>query len=889
MHSVISTQTMNDLDLYFEFRCRKGLTKLGLAGKKEYEERLNYEIEVIKKSNFCGYFCIVADILDWARSTNIPVGPGRGSAAGSLAAHCLGITHPQIDPIKYGLLFERFLNPDRVSQPDIDIDISETRRNEVVIHIKETYGEDYIASIGTYGSMKAKGAIRDVARILGVDYKTGDTLSRLTLPPIAGKAQTLEACYRQVPELAAARKDATKPEGQILAWAERFEDRLRSFGTHASGYIISDLPVYNYVPLYPGKDGSLTTQFEMENIEEVGLIKFDLLALRALTTINKCCELIQKNRGIKVNIDTVPVDDEATYKTLQSGDTVGVFQIEGSQGIRDLVLQIRPTCLQDLSAIGAIYRPGPLGSPHLEEYLAVRAGKKDPVYLTPELEPVLKDTAGWLIYQEQLLEIAKKLAGYTGGEADELRKAVGKKKQELMDKHEKKFKQGIVNHGLDKEIGDVLWSEINEFAKYSFNRAHAICYGYIGYQMAYLKTYYPTEFMCSCLVSDSDEEDKVIKYINYCRDKGIKIMGPAVNKSQLNFSISGDAIRFGLLPIKNLGQPSETIIEERSLNGPYTDIINFIERIDTGKLNRKKLESMVYAGAFDEFGETRQSQLDTIANTYHWKAEYKAWESKQETYLKKIVAWQERQVAIEKWDQMTLAEKKQARLDGKKKPGKMKVPEAPQEPQKPKQISVPEMLDHEWLLQEKEMLGCYLTGHPLDAVTEPQKIHIEDIKEYAVNMQRVTLIAIPATVNELTTKKTQKRMAYMTLEDKSGTMEAVILPNIYEQYKDLVDIKTPASYSMTIEVLENDDAKVVKGRVYKVSELQSVKKALNEPVKIVIPISRGEAVAKTLLEHQGNDFHIQLTLQVSGGSLCDMGVFHCSGDRANLINQLRHL
>ena len=389
---------MTDLELYFQYRCEKGLKKRGFADNSTYIERLKYEIEVIKQMHYCGYFLIVSDIVTWALNNDVSVGPGRGSAAGSLSTYCLEITH--IDPIKYNLIFERFLNPDRVSNPDIDLDFCEVKRHMVFDYIQEKYGTDRVAHIGTYGSMKAKSAVRDVTRTLGLPYFLGDKIAKLTLEPIAGKPQSLSVCYEKVPQLKSMRYGKDSDEKTILTWAEKFENRIRSFGTHASGSVISRDKLSKKVPLYPGKDKAITTQFEMNTVEEVGLIKFDLLGLRALTTIDRCIKSVSKKYSIDINPLTIPVDDEQVYKMLQAGDTVGIFQLEGSAGLRDLLVQIKPTCLEDLSTIIALYRPGPLGSDMLEHYLKVRAGHADPIYRIPELEFILGKTDGMLIYQE---------------------------------------------------------------------------------------------------------------------------------------------------------------------------------------------------------------------------------------------------------------------------------------------------------------------------------------------------------------------------------------------------------------------------------------------------------------------------------------------------------
>lgn len=458
---------MNDIEAYFLFSCEKGLKKRGKNGIKEYEERLKYETTIIRNMGYCGYFLVVSDMLDWALSQRIPVGPGRGSAAGALVSYVLYITH--LDPIKYKLIFERFLNPSRISMPDIDLDLDEIRREEVIDYLKNKYGKDNVAHIGTFGKMKAKAAIRDVCRTLGFDYNVGDKLSRLTLDPIAGKPQPLIECYDKVPELKNLRYGEDCPEKTILSWAEKIEDKEKSFGTHASGILISPTPIKEIVPLYPGLNGKATTQYDMNIVDQVGLTKFDLLGLRALTTIDKCINLIYQRKGIKLNSLELPVDDKKTFKTLQRGDTVGLFQLESS-GMRDLVVQIRPTKLEDIGVLVAIYRPGPLSSEGFKHYLEVRKGEASPHYLIPELEPILEDTDGFMIYQEQVLEICKQLAGYSLAEADLMRKAIGKKLDKEMNDQEKKFKQGLYNSNISEHIANQLWNDIKAFSDYSFNR-----------------------------------------------------------------------------------------------------------------------------------------------------------------------------------------------------------------------------------------------------------------------------------------------------------------------------------------------------------------------------------------------------------------------------------
>ena len=491
---------MSELSEYFIFKCWKGLKARGLDTIPEYRERLEFEIKTILKMDYPGYFLIVQDFLNWARQNNIYVGPGRGSAAGSLVSYSLGIT--ALDPIKWNLLFERFLNPDRISMPDIDCDIEKRYRHKVIQYVMDKYGHDKVAHISTFSLMRAKAAVKSVARTLGAPYAVGEKLSKLLLDPVSGKPQPLKESIEKVEVLQQYFDDEEEIEGKILRWALKIEDMISSIGVHAAGIVISNDPLVETTPILRSKEGQITTQFEMNNVEDVGLIKFDFLGLAALTKIHCTVDMIKAIQGVDINIESIDLEDDKVFERLRGGDQVGLFQLEASTGMRDLMIQIRPTSIEDITALVAIFRPGPLGADYKEIYLGVRAGIRDPEYLVPELEPILERTSGWLIYQEQIMEIAKTLAGYTGGEADELRKAVGKKKKKLMDKHEPKFKAGWVQHGLPADKADMLWDDMLKFAEYGFNRSHAAAYAMITYQTAWLKTYYPTEFMCSMLQSE---------------------------------------------------------------------------------------------------------------------------------------------------------------------------------------------------------------------------------------------------------------------------------------------------------------------------------------------------------------------------------------------------
>jgi DNA polymerase-3 subunit alpha len=869
---------LTDIELYFRYRCEKGLAKKGLANQKEYIERLNYEISVISRLSYCSYFLIVSDIIRWSLSRDIPVGPGRGSGAGALVSFVLEITH--LDPIKYGLIFERFLNPDRVAAPDLDLDFCEERRNEVISYIESKYGADRVAHIGTFGSMKARAAIRDVSRTLGLAYEFGDNLAKMILEPVEGKAQSLETCYEKVPELKAIRTGADTPAKEVLIWAERLEDRIRSFGTHASGLIISATPIAQSIPLYPGKDGAITTQFDMGTVDEIGLVKFDLLGLRGLTTIQRCINIIASRHKTTVDILNIPPDDKLIYQNLQSGDVSGIFQLEASAGMRDLLVQIRPTKLEDLSILVAIYRPGPLGSEFLSHYLKVRAEEASPHYSIPELEPILSETGGMLIYQEQILEICKQLAGYTMAEADLVRRAVGKKKKKEMDAQHEKFVSGMIAHGIEAEDAERVWGDIETFASYGFCRAHAICYGFIAYQMAYLKAYYPIEFMCSCLISDSDEEQKIIKYIGHCQEKGIEVLGPSINESQYTFSItsSGKAIRFGLGAIKNLGKPVQEIIDERDLNGPFRGLLNFSDRVDLSKVNRKKLESLILAGAFNDIDKTtRASLLAGVDSIYSYKENLKRYESKLETYRKRMLAIQQRTKEIEEFEQGIRA----------KRPSMFKAPDEPLFPIPPSVPSRPEIVIQDLLAHEKELTGYYISGHPLNSVKEKLGISISQIKEHTADGRKVQLIAIPSAIKEATTKKTKQRMAYLELEDKTGTIQAIVLPKPYSQCRELIDVYTPARYDVQVEVVEGDMGRVTKLTVENVAMLPSVAEFRARPIDLLVPLDLALPTAQKIRAIRGKGCKVGLSIQSSAGSNWKFKPQNCAGQRVDVEKELK--
>jgi len=798
-----------ELDQYFTYKCEKGLQERGLLNEIEYRDRLRYEVKTILKMGYSGYFLIVQDFIDWARRNGIYVGPGRGSGAGSLAAYCLRIT--DLDPIEWDLLFERFLNPDRISMPDFDVDFEKGRREEVIAYITERYGSDHVAHIGTFNMMRAKAAINSAAKTLGHPLAIAKKLSSLTLDPIHGKPQPLSDSIAQVPELHKLRHASTGTENEILKWAEKLEDRIASVGVHAAGMVISNKPMDERVPLFLGKRKEVTTQWEMNNVEQAGLIKFDFLGLDALDKIHRCIDIVKETKGDVVDITKIDLKDEAVFARLRAGEAVGIFQLEASSGMRDLLVQIRPTHIEDIIALVAIFRPGPLAASYKQIYLDVRAGKRDPEYLVPEMEPILKRTSGWCIYQEQAMQIARDLCGYTMAEADDLRKAIGKKKVEMMAKHEPKFKEGWAKNGLDPAKADKLWEELKVFAAYAFNRSHAAAYAWITYQTAYLKTHYPTEYMCAVLTSEAGNKDQMIKCLAECRRMNINVLPPDVNTSEASFNVDGDGnIRFGLGPIKNLGEsPVQVIIDERK-SGRYTSLRNFCDRVDLGVVNRLKLESLIRAGAFDEFGQNRLSLVSAVEPIWEYREDVKKYKKKLDTYHKKVEQCEARK------DDIALG----VLSDKGKKLKPLKDPTAPERPTYPTFEELDEMPSQEIQAAEHELLGFYVTSHPLDSVGSQfgdSLSHIEDVKELAQDTQ-VSLGVVLTNVHEITTKA-KKRMAFVTLEDLTGSIEGVVFPRLYDKYAEQLGAIGPFKVNAKVEVTETDEDRVTKLIVQGVHDL----------------------------------------------------------------------
>ncbi len=717
------------------------------AAETKYKARLEYELEVITSMGFPGYFLIVQDFINWAKEQDIPVGPGRGSGAGSLVAYALRIT--DLDPIPYNLLFERFLNPDRVSMPDFDVDFCQDRRGEVIKYVTDHYGSDQVAQITTFGKMNAKAVVRDVGRVLELGYGRVDRFAKL-IPDEIGI--TLDDAIAKEPRiLEEAGKDETIAD--LLRLAKELEGLSRHCSVHAAGIVISDGPMTNYVPVYKDDTAGLITQFEMKMAEKVGLVKFDFLGLKTLTVIKKAVDIIRASKDPNFDIDLIPLDDKKVYTYISAGHSVGIFQLESS-GMRNLIVKLKPSCFEDVIALVALFRPGPLGSGMVDDFIERKHGRMAIEYPLPQLESILAETYGIILYQEQVMKIAVELASYSLGEADLLRRAMGKKISSEMEKQKSRFVTGSVQNNHDEKIAGNIFDLMAEFANYGFNKSHSAAYGLVSYQTAYLKVLYPDEFMAAIMTCDLDNTKKIVRYVDECRRMRIKILPPDVNRSTLQFDVPAkNTVGFGLAAIKGTSfQALTPLIEERDLNGPYLSLSDLARRINLQKVGKKTLELLTLTGAFDKFGISRPKLMQLIPEIVKFSdSVHGAKSAGQKSLFDDSDAVSDDVVDLE--FELNVADKR---------------PGAP---------------SPEWLKKEKALLGVFLTGHPLD-------FHQEDVKAFgrintadmakAVGTRGVTMVCVLANVMEKLTKKNTK-MASLRLEDQFGAFEAVMFENDFPQ------------------------------------------------------------------------------------------------------------
>lgn len=710
---------------------------------EEQTDRLEMELGVLDKMGYNGYFLIVQDFINWGKDQGIIFGPGRGSAAGSIIAYALKIT--DLDPLKYGLLFERFLNPDRISMPDIDVDIQDTRRDEVIQYCSDKYGADHVSNIVTFGKMAARAAVRDVARVLQVPYAEADRLSKMIPPPAQGRHIPLK---KSIVEDADLKKEYdTNPTAKtVFDFAVRLEGTIRSHGVHACGVVIAPDNLVNYLPLEMAQKGVVSTQFPMGEVEELGLLKMDFLGLSNLTIINNALRIIKKVYKTDIDLTKLPLDDVKTYELFQRGDTTGVFQLE-SAGMKRYLRDLKPTVFEDIIAMVALYRPGPMQ--FIDSFIKRKHGQEEIKYLHPGMEPSLSGTYGILVYQEQFMQISKEWCGFTGGQADTLRKAVGKKKIDLMRKVKVDFVEGAIKtSGAKKETAELFWDQLEEFANYCFNKSHAACYGLISYWTAYLKAHFPDAFMAALMTSDQDDIDRLAIEINECKHMGINVLNPDINESFVEFAIvpGENTIRFGMAAIKGVGVGAVEEVLRARADGKFTSIEDFAKRVSVGKFNKKAWDSLIKSGGFDSLGD----RSDLLYN------------------LETVQAFASK---IQKE-----ALSGQTDLFG----GLSDVENI--QPTVTLQTAPARHTDKERLTWERELMGLYISAHPLDnydAYFEEQTIPLTRISP-EIDGSKITIGGLVSTVRTIVTKSGTK-MAFVGLEDKTGEAEVIVFPNLFEQ------------------------------------------------------------------------------------------------------------
>ncbi len=763
--------------------------------EQHYRSRLATELACIISMGFPGYFLIVADFINWAKLQGIPVGPGRGSAAGSLVAYALRIT--DLDPLPYNLLFERFLNPERISMPDIDVDFCQNRREEVIQYVTEKYGRDRVCQIITFGTMAAKGVIRDVGRALNYPYGEVDRIAKLV--PNVLNIHLAEAIKKEpkLNEMAAADPRIR----ELLDTALCLEGLTRHASTHAAGVVVAPAELEEFCPVYMDqKSNSITTQFSMKYVEKIGLVKFDFLGLKNLTVIDNAVKLIRAGKEPEFTVTDLGEEDDASYQLLQAGNTTGVFQLESS-GMKELLVKLKPSCFEDIIAVCALYRPGPLGSGMVDDFIDRKHGRKPVVYDLPQLQPILKDTYGVIVYQEQVMQIARTLAGYSLGGADLLRRAMGKKEPAEMAKQRGIFLAGARQNSIDGKKAEAIFDLMAKFAEYGFNKSHSAAYALIAYQTAYLKAHYPVEFMAALLTEDMDSSDKVTKNIAECREMGIQVLPPDINASEHSFTVRENSIRFGLGAVKNVGAAAvEAIIETRA-EGVFVDLFDFCNRVDLRRVNRRVVESLIKCGAFDSTGARRGQMVAALEG---------AMELGQKLQKERAGA------------QASLFDEAEVVLTAGNGVGVLP--------------DIPEWREKDLLAFEKEALGFYITGHPLDRYAgDVKKFATADTASLMEKADRleVRLCGIVATLTEKITKRGD-RMAFALLEDQSGTVEVMVFPDVYGRCSAMLKSDEPLLVTGIVESGEES----CKIRATDIVPLGTLKETHSRRVSFVLDGSR---------------------------------------------------
>jgi DNA polymerase-3 subunit alpha len=811
------------LDQEFDRLCREGLKKRIEAApyevdEKKYWDRLEYELGVINEMGFPAYFLIVQDFINWAKDNRIPVGPGRGSAAGSIVAWSLRITN--LDPLPYDLLFERFLNVERVSMPDIDVDFCERRRLEVVRYTAEKYGHDHVAQITTYGTMKAKAAIKDVGRALGMTFGETDRIAKLIPDDPGVMAKLLGVEKAKITVANAARgvvelRDMVRQDpkvAKLIDISTRLEGLSRHASTHAAGVVISEKPMTEYLPLYKGKKGEIVTQYDMKKVEKVGLIKFDFLGLRTMTVIEDCLDIIRLQGKEAPDLDTLTMDDPKTYEIYSRGDTDGVFQVESS-GMRKYLRMLRPDCFEDIVAMLALYRPGPLGmiGSHgvsmVDEFIMRKHGEIEVTYPHPSLEETLKPTYGVMVYQEQVMATAMVIANYSLGEGDLLRRAMGKKIAEEMAKQRSRFLEGSRENKINDAVANEIFDTMEKFAAYGFNKSHSAAYALVSYYTAYLKAHFPVEFMAALMSTEMNNTEKIIMYVNACRDMDIEVQPPNINAGIARFSVKDGNILFAMAAIKNVGEEAiDEIVAERDKGGPFADIFDFCERINLKRVTKRVLESLIKAGAMDCFDCSRAALSED---------------------LEKAVALGQKKAKDKESGMLNMLDM----LGGGAESDDCDAANSC----RPQPSDTPEWDERDKLQQEKDVLGFFLSGHPLLAYRhEIRRLRLNTIEQCKAmgNGSPVRVAVIVPSYKPHMTKKGDM-MAFCQVEDMTGSGEVTMLPNVYAQAGELLEGERPLLIEGRIDLREEqpeDAPKQAKVLAEKVTLLAKAVSGSDQPV-----------------------------------------------------------
>ena len=778
---------ISDTNEYFEKLVRDRITKRYDPITKEIEDRVVHEIEVIKNMGYAGYFLIVQDFINAARSMDVPVGPGRGSAAGSIVSYALGIT--DIDPLKYDLLFERFLNPDRVSMPDIDIDFADNKREKVIEYVKQKYGEKSVAQIATFGTMSSRAALKDVGRVLGIQLSVIDSITK-QIPVVQGKVTRIEDALKNVPDLKWVNQSSDEKIKLLIDTAKVLEGMNRNLSTHAAGVVIAPGDISDYVPMYKTPQTDLMTQYNMKDLEDAGLLKMDFLGLRTLTVIDDALKMIEQGHGVKLDLSKIPEADQKTLDLFTRGQTVALFQFE-STGMQDYLRKLKPTSIHDLVAMNALYRPGPMDN--IPDFIDRKNGKQKISYLHPKLEPILRETYGVIVYQEQVIEIASEIGGLSLSQADLLRRAMGKKDKELMARQKKEFVQNAVTKNIERKIAAEIFDLIEKFASYGFNKSHSVAYSVLAYQTAYLKAHYPAEYMAATLSSEMDNTDKIVVLIDECRKLGIDVLPPDVNESGVSFVVTPKGIRFGLSAIKNVGTGAvEQIVKARSEKGRFKDIFDFCVRVDLRLANKKTIEGLIQSGAFDSLHSNRAQIFGNVEAAMSYG--------------------QNLQEQIEK-GQSNLFDLGGAKVINR-----------------PMFRSVTDWPETEKLSREKIVLGFYVSGHPLlkyrdeiDGLSTAKLGEADSVKPNST----LHVCGIIADIKKKIDKR-NRTMAFITIEDFTGKADCIVFADAFQKYAALLKVG-----SIVMMIGKNDgNEEAIKVIVNEIIDIDDVRKKYAKAIVI---------------------------------------------------------